>query len=32
MDGSYLTQLEKVETALEENNGVFYDVIIEQFV
>ena len=23
MDGSYLTQLEKVETALEENNGVF---------
>ena len=32
MDGSYLTQLEKVETALEENNGVFSDVIIEQFV
>lgn len=32
MDGSYLTQLEKVETALEENNGVFSYVIIEQFV
>ena len=32
MDGSYLTQLEKVETALEEDNGVFSDVIIEQFV